>query len=242
MILPRIRAGFDRKDAIALVELLGRDDAGLREAARERLDRDGLDALLDDPRVLNALLTSDDVPVGPPVVFYVLVRQALLESDIRDPGIADFLASLVLAFGSGTRAYRISEDSDEEFHYLVDLVGRMGEAGAGSRDEFLLRSHLGNYALWLTGLFPDFVESRVRRRGAPPMGYYEAMGSSGYRSAAGTAQARTLGVEELFLGAAREFPRLRVALNRLSDRHLWHGKGDAVGRLLREVTDGPGPA
>lgn len=242
MILPRLRASFDRADAVALVDLLGRDDPSLREAAQARLDQEGLDALLDDPRILNALLTESDVPVGPSMVFYVLVRQALLESRVPDPGIADFLATLVLAFGSGTRAYRISEHSEEEFHYLVDLAARMGETASDSREAFLLRSHMGNYALWLTGLFPDFVESRVRRRGAPPVGYYEAMGSSGYRSAAATAQARELGVEALFNGVARDFPRMRVALNRLSDRHLWKGKGDPVGRLLREVTDGFGDA
>jgi hypothetical protein len=238
MILPRIRASFDRKDAVSLVELLGRDDPGLRDAARARLDEEGLDALLDDPRILNALLTAEEVPVGPSLVFYVLVRQSLLEAGVRDPVIADFLATLVLAFGSGNRAYRISEESPEEFHYLVDLVGRMGQAGADSQDAFLLRSHMGNYALWLTGLFPDFVQSRVRRRGAPPIRYYEQMGSSGYRAAAGTIQARSLGVEELFLGAARDFARMRTALNRLSDRHMWKGRGDPVGRLLREVTHG----
>lgn len=70
------------------------------------------------------------------------------------------------------------------------------------------------------------------------MGYYQAMGSSGYRAAAGTVQARDLGVEALFQSAAREFPRMRVALNRLSDRHLWRGRGDPVGRLLREVAEG----
>lgn len=238
MILPRLRASFDRADAVALVDLLGRDDPGLREAARARLDREGLDSLLDDPRILNAILTARDVPVGPSVVFYILVRQALLESNVPDRGIADFLATLVLSFGCGTRAWRISEESEEEFHYLVDLVGRMGETAADSRETFLLRSHMGNYALWLTGLFPDFVESRVRRRGAPPMGYYQAMGSSGYRAAAGTVQARDLGVEALFHSVAREFPRMRVALNRLSDRHLWRGRGDPVGRLLREVAEG----
>lgn len=242
MILPRIRASFDRSDAVALVDLLGRDDPALRESARARLDRQGLDALLDDPRTLNALLTAENVPVAPAVIFYVLVRQALLEGDVRDPAIADFLATLVVTFGDGSRAYRVSHDSEEEFHYLVDLVARLGEAPEDSREAFLLRSHLGNYALWLTGLFPDFVESRVRRRGAPPMNYYESMGSSGYRAAAATVQARSLGVEGLFEGAAREFKRMRQALNRVSDRHLWRGGGDPVGRLFREVADRVGRA
>ncbi len=236
MILPRIRASFDRSDAMALVELLGRDAPELRASARARLDEGGIDALLDDPRLLPALLAEPDVTLAPPILFYVLVRHALLEGGVDDRATADYLATLLLAFGSGRRAWRISTGAEEEFTYLVDLVTRMRE-GDG-RDAFLLRSHLGNYSLWLTGLFPDFLEGRRRRRGAPSWRYYEAMGTAGFRAAAETAQAEKLGVDGLLREVARSFPALRVALNRVSDRHLWRGAGDPVGRLLREVGGG----
>lgn len=233
MILPRTRGSFSRSDAAAVVELLAAGDPELREGARARLAREGFDALLDDPRTLNALLTAAHIGVSPPLVFYVLVRQALLEFGVTDRPTADYVTSLVVAFGEENRAYRISKDSGEEFHYLVDLVARLAEAD--SRDAFLVRSHMGNYALWLTGLFPDYLHGRVVRRGAPPIRYYEEMGSSGFRDASGSREARELGLTALYQGVARDFSTLREALNRLADRYFWRSAGHPVERLLREV-------
>ena len=233
MILPTIRASFGRGDALHLVDLLARHDPELREAARQRLEESGPDSLLDDPRVRNALLTDPDVAAPPQLVFYVLVRQALLEGGIDSAATADFVASLVVAFARTERAYRISEESDREFHYLVDMIRELGDAD--ERRAFLLRAHLGNFSLWLAGLFPDFLEARVRRRGAPPIDYYDRVGTTGYRLAAGSPQAAALGVDQLFGEVARSFTGVRTSLNQLSDRYLWPGGGDPVNRLLREV-------
>lgn len=234
MILPRIRASFDRSDAMALVELLGRADPALRDAALSRLDEAGIDVLLDDPRTAVALLSEPQVSLSPQLIFYVLVRHAMLEGGVDDRPTADYLASMLLAFGFENRAWRISDDAREEFHYLVDLVARMGEV-TDDRDAFLLPAHMGNYALWLTGMFPDFVESRRHRRGAPSYRYYESMGSAGFRSAAATPLAGKLGIDGLLREVAASFGRLRMALNRLSDRHFWRGGGDPVSHLLREM-------
>ena len=235
MILPTIRASFDRQDALHLVRLLGRDDPELGRRARERLEEEGVDSLLDDPRIRNAVLTDSRAGASPAVIFYVLVRQALLEGGIDDRETADYVASLVLDFGRGTRAYRISEETDQEYHYLVDLVTRMEEADG--RKAFLLRAHLGNYSLWISGLFPDYLEARVQRRGAPPISYYENMGSTGFRMAARSSEAESLGVDGLLRSVARDFSGVRSALNRISDRYLWAGSANPVNRLLREVSD-----
>jgi len=237
MILPTIRASFGRRDALHLVELIGRHDSDLRERARARLEEHGPDSLLDDPRVRNALLTDPDVVAPPALVFYVLVRQALLEGGVDNPVTADFVASVVVAFARTERAYRISEESEEEFHYLVDMIQLLRDAD--EQRAFLLRAHLGNFSLWLAGLFPDFLEARVRRRGAPPIDYYDRMGRSGYRLAAGSPQAAKLGVDEILEDVARRFTDVRASLNRLSDRYLWPGGGDPVNRLIREVTCDP---
>lgn len=233
MILPTIRASFSRHDAIHLVNLLGRHDPELRDAARDRLETDGADALLDDPRVLNAILTDPEVKAPPALVFYVLIRQSLLESGVTDRGLADYVASVVLAFGQGSRAYRVSEDADEEFRYLVDMMVKA--SGSSQREAFLVRTHLGNYSLWLAGLFPDYLEARTRRKGAPPMAYYERVGSTGYRQAAESKEAQQLGVEKILAEVGRRFGEARTALNKVADRYLWPEAGDPVGRLLREV-------
>lgn len=236
MIMPTIRASFGRGEALHLIELLGRNDAGLKDAARERLERGGIDSLLDDPRVLNALLTDKDVKSRPELIFYVLVRQSLLERGVDDPVAADYVASLLVQFGRSRRAYRISDEGDEEYAYLVDMMLRLGTASG--REAFLLRAHIGNFALWLSGLFPDLLEARVRRKGAPPLSYYERMGTTGYQLASESPEAAALGVKDVLASVARQFPGVRGALNRVSDRYLWRDAGNPVGRLLREVSYG----
>ena len=234
MIMPTIRASLSRRDARQLVALIARDDPEIWEAAQLRLDEHGVDSLLDDPRVLNGLLTDPEVSVPPPVVFYVLVRQALLEGGIDDRGTADYVASLIAAFGRAGRAYRISAQDGSEFHYLADMISEMRPAGG--RRQFLLRVHVGDFALWMSGLFPDYLEARTRRRGAPPIAYFEELGADGYRLASKSREAEELGMDTVFKDVADHFSGVRVALNRMSDRHFWPQGGDPVNRLLREVS------
>jgi hypothetical protein len=235
MILPTIRNAFDRGDARFLIWLLTRGSESARAREEARLQEHGLDALLDDPRTLNALLAGPEFSTArPELVFYVLVRHALLEDGITDRGVADYLAALVLAFGRDGRAYHIAEDTSE-YRYLVDIVAA-GDQSTGKR-AFLLRAHLGEFALWLSGLFPDHITAREQRRAAPPISYYEELGSTGYRLASRFDEAEQHGIAELYRNCADFFPALRIALNRVADRHLFPVTGDRIDRLLRQVAD-----
>ncbi len=150
MILPTIRASLSRSDAQQLISFLGRSDPELGEAARLRLEESGIGSLLDDPRIRNALLTDSDVSVPPAIIFYVLVRQALLEGGVDDESTSDYVASMLVSFGRARRAYRISAGDDCEFHYLTDMIAEL--RSAGGRRRFLLRVHMGDFALWMSGL------------------------------------------------------------------------------------------
>ena len=237
MILPTIRASLSRSDSQQLVRLLGREDPELGEAARLRLEENGIGSLLDDPRVRNALLTDTDVSVPPPVIFYVLVRQALLEGGIDDENTSDYVASMLVSFGRAGRAYRISGEDDSEFHYLTDMISEL--RSADGRRRFLLHVHMGDFALWMSGLFPDYLERRTRRKGAPPISYFEELGATGYRGASESLEAGELGMDTVLMGVANQFSAVRTALNRISDRHFWPASGNPVGRLLREISQNP---
>ena len=220
-----------------MVRLLGREDPELGEAARLCLEEDGIGSLLADPRIRNALLTDTDVSIPPPVIFYVLVRQALLEGGIDDENTSDYVASMLVSFGQAGRAYRISGEDDSEFHYLTDMISEL--RSADGRRRFLLRVHLGDFALWMSGLFPDYLERRTRRKGAPPISYFEELGATGYRGASESLEAGELGMDTVLRDVANQFSAVRTALNRISDRHFWPGSGNPVGRLLREISQIP---
>lgn len=235
MILPNVRSSFGRSDSQFLVWLLTRGAESERERVQARISDDGIDAVLDDPRTLNALLAGREFSSArPELVFYVLVRHALLEDGIGDRGLADYLAGLVLAFGRGGRAYHIADDTTQ-YRYLVDIAAA-GDQSSGRR-AFMLRAHLGEFALWLSGLFPDHITAREQRRAAPPIEYYQELGSTGYRLAARFDEAEQHGLAELYRNCADFFPALRIALNRVADRHLFPVSGDRIDRLLRQVAD-----
>jgi hypothetical protein len=234
MILPNVRASFGRNEAGTVVRLLAGGEDGAQEKVSDRLREEGLDALLDDPRTLNAVLTAEH-SASSALVFYLLVRHALLESGIDDRVLADYISAILVAFGREDRAFRVDPAEPDRFLYLVDLV-----AAADSPDgrrQFLVRAHLGNYALWLTGIFPDFVTARVHRKGAPGIEYFQEMGATGYRLAADTPIASDHGLDQLFRQAADTFPELRIALNRVADRYLFPASRGSVDRLLRQVSD-----
>lgn len=236
MILPNVRATFGREEAARVVSLLGRGEGRGEEAWRDRLADRGLDALLDDPALPDRLLEGPPVRELPlSLVVYVLLRHALLESGVESRMIADYVSALVLEFGFRGRSYRISEHDDREYHYLVDILADMTRASG--RRAFLLEAHLGNFALWLSGLFPDRIASRVHRRGGPDLSYYEEMGQTGFRMAADDPVARRERLDALFRDAAEGFPRVRRGLNRFSDRYMFPQRGSSIDRLLRQVSD-----
>lgn len=229
MIRPNVRASFGRREAEMLLAVAGPD-------GEDRLRTLGIDALLDDATLFREFLRRGGISTAPaPLMFYLLVRHALLAREIFDHQLADYTAALLLEFGKAGRAHRIGEWEERQFHYLTDIVAEL-ERARGER-EFLLRVHLGNFALWLSGLFPDHITHRVQRRGAPPIAYYEELGSRGFRSAAGMELALRHGLGEVLLQAADEFSNVRSALNSLSDALFFPRPKDPIERLLREVKD-----
>ncbi|HUP88217.1 MAG TPA: hypothetical protein VM100_02635 [Longimicrobiales bacterium] len=241
MILPNVRSSFGRAEAGYVVWLLTRGSEAAREREEARLREEGFDAILDDPRTLNAVLASGSGFSTAPqtLVFYVLVRHALLEHGITDRTLADYISAVLISYGKEKRAYRADAEDTAEFNYLVDLVSA-AESASGAR-AVMLHAHIGNFALWLSGLFPDHISARVQRRGAPPIKYYETLGASGYRHAADFNAAASNGLTFLYRSAADSFPGIRIALNSISDRHLFPARGPSIERLLRQIADSAEP-
>ena len=195
--------------------------------------------LLDEPATAQAILSDSGVSRVPAsLVIYVLLRRSLLDHGIQSRTVADYLAALVLQFAREKRALRVAEHDDVEYGYLVDIVSDLDSADR--RRAFLLRAHLGNFALWLSGLFPDYIVARVHRKGGPGLEYYEEMGRVGFGMAAEDPIAREQSLDELYRDLAGCFEPLRRALNRFSDTHLLPVPASPADRLIRQVQSGFG--
>jgi hypothetical protein len=245
MIVANVRSCLGRDDAQLALRLIARGSADEQERAEAALRDEGIDALLDDPRLLGALLES---PLGArasyPMVCYVLVRHALRRVGEADRVLADYVAAVFLHFGLRDRATRLGESDDEVYTTLADLVRDAEHAGDGTsaddlaaaRRSLLVRAHLGNYALWLSGVFPDFIESRRWRRGGPDLDYYEELGRRGFALASSHRLASAHGLAPLYAAAAERFALLRAALTQVSDTLLFPNHHTPE-RLMRQVRD-----
>jgi hypothetical protein len=219
MILANVRSRLRAADLRLVVLALTRGDAAWRERCERLLLEEGPDRLLDDPALLAALVAVRSLVVpSPPLFAYVAVRHTMLAGGVDDRELADYLAALLLEFGSHNRHTRVRQTDDESYHYLVDIIAGMAEHDEAGERGFLFQVHLGNYSLWLAGLFPDYIAARRTRAGGPDLPYYDELGRHGYDLASRHRLAERFGVAAIFRAAADRFPTLRVAFNRLSDR------------------------
>ncbi|MEP6730915.1 MAG: hypothetical protein ABJE10_09765, partial [bacterium] len=220
MILANTRHCLTRADAELAARLIARDSDSERAQIDELLTDRGIDAVLDDPRLPAALLRSrQGACASLPLFAYVMVRHSLKRLGEEDRRLADYVASLFLHFGMRDRANRVGASDDQMYDTLVQLASDVDDPDG--RRSFLVRTHLGNYALWLSGLYPDYIERRRWRRGGPDLDYYEEMGRRGFRLAADHRLAEDHGLATLYATAAERFGLLRAALNDVSDALLF---------------------
>jgi hypothetical protein len=234
MIRTTVRGSLTAGDVELAVSLLGTSEPEKRRLMQRALEQ-GPDVLWDDPRLMPALLACRDLAQPSAALFlYVVLRRLLLELGVDDRAVTDYCAALVLAFGRKDRAYRVGEHDENRYEYLVDLVAEAGRA-EGER-QFQVRLHLGNFSLWLAGIFPDYIAARRVSKGGPGLPYFEEMGRAGFRLASDHRLAERYGLTPVLRTASERFPTLRVALNRLSDRMMFPN-AVSVDRLLRQVRD-----
>jgi hypothetical protein len=222
MIVPNARSRLRAADLRLVVVALAGGDAARRARYERLLAEQGPDPLLDDPDLLPALAAVRSLAVpSAPLFTYVAVRHTLLAGGMDHRELADYLAALLLEFGDHDRHTRLRQRDDGSYRYLVDILADLGEQDEAGERGFLLRVHLGNYSLWLAGLFPDYIAARRNRAGGPDLPYYDELGRQGYASASRHRLAERFGVAGVFRAAAERFPALRAAFNRLSDRILF---------------------
>ncbi len=235
MLHGNVRASLTRDDAQLALRLIARGSEDSLRAAEALLREGGIDALLDDDRLVPAMLESRaGMHASLPLFFCAVVRGALAAADEHDRTLADYVTDVLVQFAARGRSERIAEHDDATYDTLASLVAEVDVPDA--RRSFLVRQHLGNYALWSSGLFPDRIETRRWRRGGPGLDYYDELGRRGFALAAEHRLAHEHGLRPLMARVAERFVVLRVALNRVSDTLLFPHQSSPE-RLMRQVRD-----
>ncbi len=217
MIQPNCRVQFAAQDVEFILSVLGSKLAGADVLVQLLADEDTRDLILDDEALFRALLERGGcLRVSSHFYFYILVRHVFKNSGIADRVIADYVAEVLAEFAHAERARCVLPGQTQSLDYFFEMLSALQTADDHTR--FRLRAHIGNYSLFLSGVFPDRIRVRAERRGFPDLKYYEALGRTHFRVAGEHRLAQRYELADIFGTLSERFETTRRALNDISDR------------------------
>jgi hypothetical protein len=222
MIRPNCRAQFAAEDIDFILSVLG-TKIGTAECLIKLLaDEEERDLILDDEALLHALLERPGcLRISSRFYFYILVRQVLRRADIQDREVADYVAEVLAEFSRAEQGGCMVPGQATPLEYFFELLAALQTAD--DRTAFLIRVHIGNHSLFLSGVFPERIRYRAEVRGFPDLKYYEGLGRTHYRVASDHRLAQRYEVAEIFSTLAERFETTRLALNDIAERYFCIG-------------------
>ncbi len=238
MVRANCRARFTAADFDFIVRTLARSQTDQVSLVDLLSDVETRDSILDHPRLVDAILNHcAHLRISSQFYFYVLARHVLQQGGIGDRKLCDYVASLLETFSRasrlqvpqtpGRRAESATADSSRGEQYISDML--IALTRATPEQAFLLRAHIGNYSLFISGIFHENTQQRSLR-GGPDIEFYEQVGRTNYQLLASHAAARRCELDDVFEGLADRFRDVRLALNQLSDQLLNLDDPAAAGR------------
>lgn len=230
VIRPNCRVQFTAEDIEFVLQVLSPGIDTNPALIQLLADEDSRDQILDDERLYQALLQGTGcLRVSSHLYFYVLVRHVLRKAGIENRQVADYVAELLAEFSRLERLHLQLTADFNPLEYLFEMIAALQQAD--ERTRFLIRAHIGNHSLFLTGVFPERIRHRAEKRGFPDLSYYEDLGRANYRVASDHRLAKHYELAPIFTTLSECFHETRGALNDLAERlmHLGdHGQYDAT--------------
>ena len=218
MVRANCRERFTASDFNFVVRTLARSQTDHVCLSDLLSDAETRDSVLDHPRLVEAILSNaGHLAISSQFYFYVLARHVLRQAGINDRKLCDYVASLLETFSrmNGLQAPHMADERGRQ--YICDML--IALTRATPEQTFLLRAHVGNYSLFLSGIFHENTQRRSLR-GGPDLKFYEQIGRTNYQLVASHATARRCELNDVYEELADRFHEVRLALNQLAEQLL----------------------
>jgi hypothetical protein len=168
--------------------------------------------ILDHPKLFEAvIMTRRTTMMSPDLFFFVLVRHTLKRIGVEDVSIAEYIAVVCAEFGMPSTKPGGGKQPAAPGLYSLDYINALENARGPER--FFIHVQCANRFLVLTCLYPEFLQRRAERRGAPDVKFYEQMVVSHLGAAGRHALAQEFALQDVLVRLAGAFPPVRRAMN-----------------------------
>ena len=230
------RTRFTKADFEFIAQTLGEDVQQQYAILQLTSDPVVVTDLLHKKKLFERSMTVPPVflSISPQLFFYVFVYQALDRKRLADDDVVDYVAGICVEFRASHSLWQFS-GKEERNVCGVDLLSLL--ADVDRHQQYFLRRHIGNVSLFLTGFFPDFIFQRSKKKGAPPIEYYENLGRSQYGTAADESLTYDANAAPVLNTLADRFGDIRAALNLYADSYLnLHNQKSAIDTIERQAS------
>ncbi len=154
------------------------------------------------------------------MLFAELVRDAFLKQlGYYDPEVTTYIADLLMDFTRTERLYKMRDASDRRLEDVGEMLiesNPLLEASSFDREREV-RKHIGDYTLFFTGLFPEYLKRPRRSLRLDYFVDYVKAGKESYRIVSKFDQFEFRRVAPLFRRLAENFELCMYGLNRVRD-------------------------
>ena len=124
-----------------------------------------------------------DAPDGHPLkrMFSGLAEHAFFSHlGVADPPLTDYLSGLLTRFLHFDAVYRLRDGAGKPITELTDMVIEAEHLPAGGKTRREYYRHIGDFALFWTGVYPEALDRLRRRACKDAVVSYTAQGKRGY--------------------------------------------------------------
>jgi hypothetical protein len=168
-------------------------------------------------------------PVGHPLrrLFAGLAEDAFFSHlGVADPPVIDYLSTLLSRFVHFDDVYRLRGEDGRPLTELVDMVVEAEHLPPGGRTRREYYRHIGDFALFWTGLYPESLDRTRSRPCKDHLVSYTQQGKRGYWKASQFDEGEFRDEAPVLRRLAEQFELCAVGLRKV--RQAWEEIGDLL--------------
>lgn len=178
-----------------------------------------------------------DLPDGHPLrrMFSGLAEHAFFSHlGVADPPLTDYLSGLLTRFLHFDAVYRLRNGAGQPITELTEMVLEAEQLPAGGKTRLEYYRHIGDFALFWTGLYPEVVDRQRSRACKDAMVNYTVQGKRGYLITSKMEQAERHDAEaHLYRRLSDQFELCAVGLRKVREEWELNADPPPGGELIR---------
>ena len=138
---------------------------------------------------------------------------------LNNTDVPNYLANMLAIFVQTSRLYKMEKDDEMQYQYIIDMIDEIQRSDNARR--FYIYCHIGNYTLFFTGMFPEYIEHKFKyKKTLIDRRYYVDFGKTYFGLASEHAMARQHELDDILHSLSEGFEIITKLLQYMRKEYL----------------------